>query len=239
MPGPRGAFVLVTFEVLAGTFVLMIATMFFWRSISRGHYRATTWVLAPFTALASLLLPVEIRWTAFAVTALQVLFLISVLSQRPLIEWATGSVGAVSCLWLLFEICEADLAHCLAGAFFLGAVTHAMILGHWYLNQPRLPIGPLKGATILIFASLIPALLLGFGDRSGLVIGSVQTGLFAFSAESFWWVWVGLLTSTGVLAVMVARTVWIRSTQSATGLLYLAIVPALGAEFIFSLLLSR
>lgn len=239
MLGPRGAFVLVTFEVLAGTFVLLIATMFLWRSISRGHFRATTWVLAPLTLVASFLLSGSLRWIALVFTGIEVLFLLSVLSQRPLLEWISGTAGVGSCIWLLFEIGESNLGHCLAGAFFLGSVTHGMVLGHWYLNQPRLPIEPLKGATVLMFISLVPELVLGLLRHQDLAGGSIQTGLFPFSAESFWWVWLGLLISTAALAVMVSRTVWIRSTQSATGLLYLAMVPALGSEFVINLLIAR
>ncbi len=238
MLGPRGAFVLVTFEVLAGTFILMIVTMFFWRSISRGHFRAATWVLAPLTLAASFLVQEAQRLTAFALAGVAILFLMSVLTQRPLLEWITGMATMGASFWLLFQL-AGEPAHTFAGAFFVGSVTHGMILGHWYLNQPRLPIEPLKGATVLIFGSLAPVLVLGLIDRSHLVRGSMQTGLFVFSAESFWWVWLGLLIATGLLAVMVWRTVWIRSTQSATGLLYLAMVPTLGAEFILSLLISR
>lgn len=238
MLGPRGAFVLVTFEVLAGTFILMVVTMFFWRSISRGHYRATTWVLAPLTLAASFLVPQPKRLSAFALAAIAILFLLSVLTQRPLLEWITGIATMGASIWLLLQLAD-EPAHTLAGAFFVGSVTHGMILGHWYLNQPRLPIEPLKGATVLIFGSIVPVLALGLIDRGSLVGGSIQTGLFPFSAESFWWVWLGLLISTGLLAIMVWRTVWIRSTQSATGLLYLAMVPTLGAEFILNLLVSR
>jgi hypothetical protein len=238
MLGPRGAFVLVIFEVLAGTFILMIVTMFFWRSISRGHYRATTWVLAPLTVAASFLVQEAQRFAAFALAGIAILFLLSVLTQRPLLEWITGIATMAGSIWLLFQLGD-EPAHAFAGAFFVGSVTHGMILGHWYLNQPRLPIEPLKGATVLIFASIVPVLAVGLIDRSNLVTGSIQTGLFPFSAESFWWVWLGLIISTGLLAVMVWRTVWIRSTQSATGLLYLAMVPTLGAEFIISLMISR
>ena len=35
-------------------------------------------------------------------------------------------------------------ARLLVGAVFLGSVSDAMLLGHWYLVQPGLPRGPLK-----------------------------------------------------------------------------------------------
>ena len=247
LTGPLGAFAIVAFELLAGTFLLMLATSLVWQSISRGHLRATTWVLMPLAAAASFLVDGRVRTGGIVFAALMLLFGLAVVSQRPLLEWLAGSAAALSAFFVVatvgFEICQLPCAsgvvHAAVGTLFLGAVTHGMVLGHWYLNQPRLPIEPLKAATIWLFASLLASLLLGLMARGDLTGGLVRTGLFPFTAESFWWVWFALLVSTAGLGVMIRQTVWIRSTQSATGLLYIAMVPALGAQFIISLLAIR
>ena len=63
-------------------------------------------------------------------------------------------------------------------------------------------------------------------------------GLVALSASGYWWAWLLLLAGTAGLAFMVRSTVRDRSTQSATGLLYIAMLTAIGAQFLLSLLVA-
>src|SRR5437763_1146125 len=107
----------------------------------------------------------------------------------------------------------------------------------WYLHHPRLLIEPLKGAPRIMLASLGAAGLAGFASR-GRLLRAVLPGLVAFSASGYWGAWVLLLVGTIVLALMVRSTVWARSTQSATGLLYIAMITAIGAQFLVSLLVA-
>src|SRR5216683_548993 len=208
MRGPAGAFVLVGLETFAGTFVLMWITMLLWRVVDRGHYRAAAYCLVPLVAAISFALPRNLRTEGFVLA------------------------GSRTC-----GGCTDGIALAVAGTFFLGAVTHAMVLGHWYLNQPRLPIEPLKGATWIMLASFAAAGLAGILTR-GRLLRAVLPGLVAFSASGYWWAWVLLLAGTIVLGLMVRSTVWARSTQSATGLLYIAMITAIGAQFLVSLLVA-
>ena len=244
MRGPAGAFVLVGLETFAGTFVLMWITMLVWRVVDRGHYRAAVYVLVPLVVAISFALPRSLRTVGFVLAGLMLAFLVAVYNQRPLLEVGTGAAASLLSVWLILQGgskacggCSDGIALAIVGAFFLGAVTHAMVLGHWYLNQPRLPIEPLKGATWIMLASFAAAAAAGVATR-GRLLRAVLPGLVAFSAGGYWWAWVLLLAGTAVLGLMVKATVWDRSTQSATGLLYIAMITAIGAQFLVSLLVA-
>lgn len=244
MRGAAAAFILIALELLVGTFVLMFATRAVWRVVDRGHYRAATWVLFPLMLGLALTIPGRLRSHGLIAGALMAAFLAAVYSRRPLLEAVSGAAASAWGVWLLAEsglgacepACAAGAVHALAGAFFLGAVTHGMTLGHWYLNQPRLPIDPLEGAARLGIASVAASLAVGVATRPMLLEGQVPGGILPVSPAGYWWSWLLLLAGTGVLALMARSTVRSRSTQSATGLLYIAMVVALGAQFVLTLL---
>jgi hypothetical protein len=120
------------------------------------------------------------------------------------------------------------LARLLVGAAFLGVVSDAMLLGHWYLVQPGLDRDPLR-ELVRWTARLWPievALLLvppGMADRLG-----GEDALFG-------WIWLVCAAGTLALAVAVAAAVRERSysaVMAATGLLYLAILTAFGTDLV-------
>ena len=93
-----------------------------------------------------------------------------------------------------------SIARTLVGAAFLGAITDAMLLGHWYLVQPGLARGPLLEIvrwTLWIWPVEVAMLLLPTGMVS-VLNGSVNdhyNGLFGFF-------WVGCAVHTiGLLFV--------------------------------------
>jgi hypothetical protein len=131
----------------------------------------------------------------------------------------------------------------LASALFLGSVCFTMILGHWYLVSPALSISPLRRATLLILASLAAKLLL-FGIAIYLY-GTVadparQMTVRAFLGAGGFFLWARVLfglVAPAILSLMIWSTVKIRSTQSATGLLYVATVLVLIGELFSKFLL--
>ena len=245
MRGPQGALTLITFQIICGTFLLMVVNMFMWRFINRGYFRSTVWVLWPLQAASAFLVPGRLRVLALAVAASYLLFLLAIYSQRPLLEWSGAALTTAASIWLVVELgmgacrpgCGWGVAQALAGMFFLGSVTHGMTLGHWYLNQARLPIEPLKVATWTVFGSLVVSLAAGVLGRSGLVSAIVPATVISVGGGTYWWTWLVLALTTAGLMAMVRSTVWSRSTQSATGLLYIAMVTAIGAQFVIDLLL--
>jgi len=74
--------------------------------------------------------------------------------------------------------------------------------------------------------------------RGRLVEGSIVSAVIVLSSTSYWWVWLLLMLAIAVFALMIRSTVWIRSTQSATGLLYVAMIPAMAAQFVINLLVT-
>lgn len=244
MQGPAGAFVLVGAETLAGTFLLMWVTMLGWRVVDRGHYRAATYCIVPLLGALSFALKGSLRVEGFVLSGLMALFLVAVYTQRPALEISLGALASALGVWLIVQGGSRSCGGCgdgvvlsVSGTFFLGAVTHAMVLGHWYLNQPRLPIEPLKGATRIMLASIGAVVVAGVAAR-GRLLRAVLPGLVQMSASSYWWAWVLLVAGTAGLGLMIRATVWARSTQSATGLLYVAVLTAIGAHFLVSLLVS-
>lgn len=207
-----------------------------WRVIDRGHYRATTWVLLPLTLAVSFGFPSEFRTLGFATSALMAAFLAAVYTQRPLFEWICAAAAAVAGLATVVRVAPSPL-HAALGTLFLGAVTHGMILGHWYLNQPRLRIEPLKDATNAMLVIVAVFVLAGLVTRSSIVTGRATGGVLTFTSAGLWWGWLVLALGTGVLGAMIRSTVRIRSTQSATGLYYLAMLPAFAAQFVIDFLL--
>ncbi|MDQ4149570.1 MAG: hypothetical protein M3164_06245 [Actinomycetota bacterium] len=246
MTGPRGAFALVSIQLLVGTFILMWAASLRFRFINRGYYRSTVWVLWPLMAAVTFALPRPFRPLGWAAAGAFLLFLLAVYSQRPALEWLAGGLAAGAGLWLVLAAgraacpgdCPLGLVHAALGTLLVGAVTHGMALGHWYLNQARLPIEPLKEQCVIIFVALVLSALAGVVTRSQLVVGPVPGGMLTFAPDSYWWTWALILLATVGVAAMVWATVRSRSTQSATGLLYIATVTVLAAQFLLDLLVA-
>jgi hypothetical protein len=123
-------------------------------------------------------------------------------------------------------------------ALLLGAATGAMVLGHYYLVVLDLPISALRRLTLLLVVALALrsgavgwALLADGGaglQRAGLVAGG------AFDPDGIF-VWMRLLFGiAGPLSLVyfIWRTVEIRSTQSATGILYVQLFLVLAGELL-------
>lgn len=246
MTGPGGAFALASIQLVAGTFVFLWAASLRYRFIGRGYYRSTVWVLWPLMLGLALLLPAMLQAWGLVAAGLYLAFLLAVYSQRPLLEWLAGGAATATSVWLIVlaglhacdPFCGFGLLHGLLGGLVLGAVTHGMVLGHWYLNQARMPIKPLREQTWLIIGLVVLSAAAGIVTRSRLLEGAVPAGLLAYTSAAYWWTWLLMLGTTGVLMGMVRATVNLRSTQSATGLLYIAGLTALAGQFLINLLVT-
>jgi hypothetical protein len=120
-----------------------------------------------------------------------------------------------------------------AGAAFLGAVTDAMLLGHWYLVQPGLPRGllhELVDALGWVWPVEVIALLLPTGMVS-VWIGTVDDGWNG----TLGWFWAACAVTTIALVVVTKAALREReysAVMAATGLLYLAILTAFGTDLV-------
>ena len=126
-----------------------------------------------------------------------------------------------------------SLARVAVGTVFLGAVSDAMLLGHWYLVQPGLPrsiLGELVTALRWITPVEVAVLLLPTGMIS-VIVGSVDDGWGGMLG----WFWIACAVTTVVLTEVTRAALRERSysaVMAATGLLYLAILTAFGTDLV-------
>jgi len=126
-----------------------------------------------------------------------------------------------------------------AGAAFLGSVTDAMLLGHWYLVQPRMsrdPIRRLTRAVAITWPFEVAVFLLPVG-MLGVFAGNVDDGYGGLLG----WFWAACVISTIALTgatYLALRERGYAAVMAATGLLYLAILTASGTDLVAPAILS-
>jgi len=130
------------------------------------------------------------------------------------------------------------LARLVVGAVFLGAVSDAMLLGHWYLVQPGMPrklLNELTNVLIVVWLFEIAVFLVPTGMLS-VLNGTIDDGWNGVLG----WFWLACAASTGVLAWFTRAALRERSysaVMAATGLSYLAILTGFGTDLIARALL--
>ena len=132
-----------------------------------------------------------------------------------------------------------SLARVLVGTFFLGAVTDAMLLGHWYLVQPGLSREPIHELVRWTGALWLPELifLLWPTGMVSVLNGTIDDGYNGLLG----WFWVAcVITTIALVFVTVAalREKQYSAVMAATGLLYLAILTAFGMDLVARVLLD-
>lgn len=211
------------------------------REVNSGFFRVHLWVLLGLGTFGSLVAysrqalfdqPMILLGLALAVTVLSyvgsviwlyerlqagrwLLVLLSVL-MLVLLMLAHPSKHAVGVQWgwLALDIVSSSL--------LLGSTFAAMLLGHWYLNSPSMKLDPLRWLLVVMAVSLVARSLLsavGFGVHFS--DGFFASG-FAWAGVAMRWL-AGLLGLAG-MTWMTWQTLKIPNTQSATGILYVALV---------------
>ena len=126
----------------------------------------------------------------------------------------------------------------LTSVLLLGAAASAMILGHYYLVILDLPISALRRLTVLLIAGLVlrtvvVGVALAAGDAGAYQdLSAVAAGLWSPDGV---FVWMRILFGlAGPLSLIwfIWKTVEIRSTQSATGILYVQLFLVLSGELL-------
>ncbi len=121
----------------------------------------------------------------------------------------------------------------IVGAAFLGFVSDAMLLGHWYLVQPGLPrrhVNEIVKAFLFIWPLEVIVMLIPTGMFS-VFSGSVDDGW----GGQLGWFWAACAITTGVLTVVTLKALQERAysaVMAATGLMYLAILTAFGTDLV-------
>jgi hypothetical protein len=161
----------------------------------------------------------------------------------PALDLVAPAIGLVG---LVFGAVDAGgppllaVVRTVVGAAFLGAVSDAMLLGHWYLVQPGLGRAPLLDLVrwlAIVWPVEVAALLWPTGMLS-VLSGSIDDGW----GGTLGWTWVACAATTLILCGVTRAALRERAyaaVMAATGLLYLAILTAFGTDLIARAILAR
>ncbi len=211
-------FLCVTLDTLAVGLALFSGSEF------GAHFRPAAWALALslfFTLCFTIALRVRVRWFLWTCFVLAV---------------GSGFLGLAYFPWGNFPNPVFLGFHALCSALVLGAGILAMMLGHWYLVTPKLSITPLKRysagyilLTVLTALELAVSyfLYVGFGAQASTPAGArlVPDNVLFVLFRVAW----GTVPPLG-MAYWIWETVRLKSTQSATGILYAAMVCTIIGE---------
>jgi hypothetical protein len=134
----------------------------------------------------------------------------------------TDDVG----LWLLSALSRG------ASGLLLGATLTAMLLGHYYLIAPAMTIEPLKRSLNLIGVGLVARCLLACAGIWVATVGPFGSGPGGQATDPTFLAmrWGIGFVGAAISVYLARRTVAIRSTQSATGILYITSIFVLFGE---------
>jgi hypothetical protein len=157
---------------------------------------------------------------------------------RPAIMTVAVGCGSIALVLQAFAVSAGDtvpiavltVASFLSSAALLGGTCTAMILGHWYLVIPSLEVRHLQSIVKLHMGSMVVRIaVVGAAVFAGLALGEAgpaagvgNFGRYIFSLDGifFWQRVLFGLAGPAVLSYLTWETAKIRSTQSATGILY-------------------
>ena len=116
----------------------------------------------------------------------------------------------------------------------------SMILGHWYLNIPNLPVRLIKNSVVLLNYLLFSRLFFNiiiiiFTKVDSSSIGQISFLDYLQSFEGIM-LWVGILfgiIGAIIINILTIQTINLQSIQSATGLLYVNLVMIIIGEMVF------
>jgi hypothetical protein len=159
--------------------------------------------------------------------------------RLDLIAPALGLVGLVGAGISAGDPAWLQIARMIAGAALMGAVSDAMLLGHWYLVQPGLSREPLNELVKWTAMSWLPEVVLLLVPVGMLSVwsGSINDGYNGMLG----WFWGACVVATIVLVgvtVAALKEKEYSAVMAATGLLYLAILTAFGIDLVARAILA-
>lgn len=220
------------------------------RQVTSGYYRNHLYVTLGLTALASLVSRVAAPgafWWAAAAAIFSYVGSVCWLYEKPKLGVAllvgVASMAIIGALQLNFgpaasqsgaaTIDQPTLAEALrwlqpiSSGLLLGTTMAAMLLGHWYLNAPGMELAPLRRLLLaMVAATALQMSVCG----TGLALNAMHMDLTTQQ-----WLFVLLRWSFGLAGLpliiwLVWKTLEIPNTQSATGILYVAVICVLAGE---------
>jgi len=160
----------------------------------------------------------------------------------PILDLLAAAVGLIAVLFggiAAGDPVVLSVARVMIGAFFLGAVSDAMLLGHWYLVQPGLERGPIlelvKWTGLLWLPETI--VMLWPTGMISVLNGDIDDGYNGLLG----WYWVASVITTIALVLVTRAALKERAysaVMAATGLMYLAILSGFGQDLVARVLLG-
>lgn len=223
--------------------------------VTAGFYRVHLWVLMGLNTFASLALFSSLSSDAdfAAKAAFGVAVGITFLSYVGAVIWlyekrqaglmvlllvmVGGAAGALlATRWELFASAWMAIADVATSGLMMGAVMTAMLLGHWYLNTPSMQLMPLE--RLVRWSGIATALRVGVCLLGAAAF--VASGQAAGAASLLWtfvaFRWLAGLFGVGLMIYMTWQTLKVPNTQSATGILYAAVILVFLGELISQML---
>jgi hypothetical protein len=188
-------------------------------------------------------------WSVFGIAALGCLIgsIVWHLDESPGGAWAVylTPIALTGCLMYGGMLQRADsdtplrVADDVLSALVVGGATTAMLMGHSYLISPAMSISPLMRLLAAFGASVILRIALAC---HGLWEWTAQPSASNQETEMLLWLpirWILGLIAPLILSWMAWETARIRSTQSATGILYVVVIVAFLGELTSLLLVVK
>jgi protein NrfD len=173
-------------------------------------------------------------------------------SIRPAIRAVGGAAGLAAIVAQALAVSSdravttqaLTIASFLSSTALLGGACTAMVLGHWYLILPSMQVSHLQSIVKLHIASMVVRVAV-VGAAVFLAIATWQPGLgpsfrhyiFSVSGVFFWQRVLFGLGGPALLSYLTWETAKIRSTQSATGILYVDFFTVVVGEVLAKYLL--
>jgi protein NrfD len=227
------------FRFNAGLAALLVVAAFTFRPPEAS---ATEWGRVAFGALIVLEAALVIYWATIGRT---------LASIRPAIA-VTGVVAGIVALVTQAiasttggpPVQAMTIISFFSSALLLGGACTAMILGHWYLVIPSLQVSHLQSIVKLHMASMAlrvlvvaAAIFVAFASWEPGLGPSFRHYIFSVAGIFFWQRVLFGLVGPAVLSYLTWETAKIRSTQSATGILYVdfftVVVGEVLAKYLF------
>ena len=171
---------------------------------------------------------------------------------RPFLLWGTVIGGGAAIVMQALGLAAGEMAPSssltiasfLSSAALLGGACTAMILGHWYLVLPSMDVKLLQSIVkfhiasivvrVVVVAAVIGIALSSWQSPSG---AGYERYVFSLDGVFLWQRVLFGLASPALLSYMTWQTAKIRSTQSATGILYVdfftVVVGEVLAKYLF------
>jgi hypothetical protein len=220
------------------------------KQVDSGFFRVHLWVLLGLGTFGSLVAYSRQSMFDQPAIVLGMAISVTVLSYVGSVVWLYGKASLGIGVLVMIALCTLVLllfaqpskdpgwlwmgADIVTGSLLLGSTFAAMLLGHWYLNSPTMKLDPLRWLLILMVLSIVARACVsavGFGlhYRQGDIVNG-----FSWAATAMRWL-AGLL-GLGGMTWMSWQTLKIPNTQSATGILYVALVFAFLGELASAIL---